>query len=427
MKLKLKRRIIFAGKTMRTRRLVWVTLAGLFARSEMASAQSVIAPPPSVSVTPSFVRDQPPGEMQVFQPESPFADFMDNVQLLQWGPVTVRPHISYEFISGTGIQSAPGQENNTIIQTISPGVLFEISPHWTLDYTPTVTIYSSTNFQNSVNQAVALTGATDYENWDFGFSQLFTYSTSPDVQTGTQVTQQNYSTGISASRPINSEMSIDLGVNQDLSFVSDYQDTLQWSTMDWLNYQFWPRLVAGVGAGFGYVNATPDNVFEQLQARVNWRATDKISFGINVGGEFTEFLSGGADTLVNPVFGASIQYQPFDHTQLSLNASRAVSSSYFQNEVTENTSVSADVNQRLLKNFYLDVSAGYNTVDYVAAASVLSTNRTDDTYSFNVQVSTTLFKRVSTAVFYRYSDNISTLKGYTYKSNQVGFNVGYQF
>jgi hypothetical protein len=427
MKLKLKRRIIFTGKTKRTRRLALVSLAGMFALSEAAQAQSVIAPPPSVSVTPSAMRDLPPGEMQVFTPASSFSDFLDNVQLLQWGPVTVRPHVNYQFVSSSGIQSAPGQSHDATIQTVSPGVLFEISPHWTLDYTPTLTFYSGTNFQNTLEHTATLTGGTAFENWTFGLSQAFNYSSSPDVQTGTQVTQENFSTAISAARPLNSKMSVDLGASQNLDFVEGFQDSKQWATMDWLNYQFWPRLVVGVGAGFGYVQAVPDNVSEQFQGRVNWRATDKISFSINAGGEYTEFLSGGANPLLNPVFGASIQYQPFDHTQLSLTANRAVSTSYFQNAVTENTSVSADLNQRLLKNFYLDVNAGYNTVDYVASASVLSTNRTDNTYSLNVQLSTTFFKRVSTAVFYRYSDNRSTMNGFTYKSNQVGFNVGYQF
>jgi hypothetical protein len=426
MKLKLKRRIIFIG-TKRTRRLALVSLAGMFALSETVLAQSVIAPPPSVSFTPSAMRDLPPGEMQVFTPESSFADFLDNVQLLQWGPVTVRPHVNYQFLSGGGIQSAPGQSHDTIVQSVSPGVLFEISPHWTLDYTPTMTIYSGTNFQNTLEHAVTLTGGTAFENWTFGLSQTFNYSSSPDVQTGTQITQEIFSTAINASRPLNSKMSVDLGASQNLDFVRGYQDTLQWATMDWLNYQFWPRLVVGVGAGFGYVNATPDNVFEQLQGRVNWRATDKISFSINAGGEYTEFLSGGANPLLNPVFGAAIQYQPFDHTQLSLAANRAVSTSYFQDAVTENTSVSADLNQRLLKNFNLDVGAAYNTVAYVASSSVVSTNRTDDTYSLNVQLSTTFFKRVSTSVFYRYTDNVSDAKGFNYLSHQVGFNVGYQF
>jgi len=50
-----------------------------------------------------------------------------------------------------------------------------------------------------------------------------------------------------------------------------------------LNYQFWPRLTAGVGAGFGYVNVDTgsDQTYEQLLARVNWRPTDKLSFQIN--------------------------------------------------------------------------------------------------------------------------------------------------
>jgi hypothetical protein len=427
MKLKIKKRIIFIGKTRRTRKLVQMTLVGLFAMARAVQAQQVVAPPPSVSVTPPAMQLSAPGEMQVFLPESPFASFMDEVHPLQWGPVILRPHVFYSFTYGTGVQSSPGQQHDTIVQALAPGVLFILSPKWTLDYTPTFTFYSDKNFKNNVGQSVTLTGGTTYEDWTFGLSQNFTYTTSPQVQTGTQTRQQTYSTSLSASHPLNSKMSVDLGISQNLSFPSGFQSSMEWSTMDWLNYEFWPRLVVGIGAGAGYVDSAPDSVFEQLQGRVNWRATDKISFEINGGPEFTQFTEGGAAALVNPVFGASIQYQPFEHTQLSLNGSEAVNTSYYQNQITETTSVSAGLSQRLLEKFYLNVSGGYSWDKYVAAANGVSANSSSDYYSVNVSLSTTFFKRVSASVFYNYSDNTTSQTGLAFSSHQIGFNIGYQY
>jgi hypothetical protein len=426
MKLKLRGRIIFVGKTKRTRRLVQVTLVSLFAVERMTAAQSVIAPPPSVEVTPPAMQSAP-NEMQVFKPESPLSTFLDEVQPLQWGPVTLRPHVFYQFTYGTGVQSSPGQQHDTVVQSLAPGVLFVLSPRWALDYTPTFTFYSGNSFQNNVGQSVSLNGGTTYDDWTFGLSQNFTYSSSPQVQTGTQTTQQTYTTGLSASRSLNSKMSVDLEISQNLNFPSGFQSTMEWSTMDWLNYEFWPRLTAGVGAGAGYVEATPDTLFEQLQARVNWRATDKISFGISGGPQFTQFTEGGAKPLINPTFGASIQYQPFEQTQLSLGASEAVNNSYFQNQVTETTSINANLSQRLFEKFYLNVGGSYNWEKYTAVANGVSANSSSDYYSANVSLSTTFFKRVSASIFYSYSDNITSQSGLAFSSSQIGFNLGYKY
>jgi hypothetical protein len=194
-----------------------------------------------------------------------------------------------------------------------------------------------------------------------------------------------------------------------------------------LNYEFWPRLSVGIGAGAGYVIATPNSVFEQVQGRVNWRATDKISFGLNGGAQFTQFTDGGAAPLVNPLFGASIQYLPFAHTQLSLNASETLTTSYYQNQVTENTSVNGTLSQRLFQRYNLTVTGGYNWTSYISAASGADANSPGQYYSINVSLGTTVFKRISTSVFYNYSQNVTSQPGLEFSSNQMGFNVSCAF
>ena len=94
--------------------------------------------------------------------------------------------------------------------------------------------------------------------------------------------------------------------------------------LDWLNYQFWPRLDVGIGAGVGYsdVDIGPDATYEQLEGRISWRATDKTSLLVHGGVEDRQFLSGGAGNLINPILGASVVYQPFGTTVLTLNVDR---------------------------------------------------------------------------------------------------------
>ena len=403
-------------------------VCGLCALAGGAQAQPVMAPPPStVSLTPPAIAALGPGEMQVFPPDSAVANWLEAVHPLQWGPVSLRPHASYQFSYGSGIQSSPGQQQKTVEQSFSPGVLFVLGAHWTLDYTPTFTFYSDKNFQNSVGHSVTLSGGTVCGDWSLGLSQGFSYSSSPQVQTGTQTDEQTYSTQLSAAHAFNSKVSVNLGVSQDFSFPTGFQSTKEWSTMDWVNYELWPRLVLGAGAGAGYTIATPDSLNEQLQARVQWRATDKISLALSGGAEFTQFTDGGESPLINPVFSGSLQYQPVEQTQLSLTAGRTVETSYYQNQITENTSVSAGVNQRLFQRYFLNVTGAYNWTSYVGAVSAAAVNSPGEYYSINARLSTTVLKRGSVGVFYSYSQNITDQTGLAYSSNQVGFNVGYSF
>ena len=105
---------------------------------------------------------------------------------------------------------------------------------------------------------------------------------------------------------MNSKMSLDLGLKQNFVSADNFSSYNEWSTLDWLNYEFWPQLDAALGVGGGYDDeaASPDMTFEQFQGRVNWRATEKVSFQIHGGVEDRQILSGGTGHLINPVFDA---------------------------------------------------------------------------------------------------------------------------
>jgi hypothetical protein len=269
-------------------------------------------------------------------------------------------------------------------------------------------------------------------------SQGYASTTDPLVETATQTPTETYNTALSALWKFGDRMSVNFGLQQNFQFTSSSEsggganqaldDSRDWSTLEWLNYQFAPRFDAGVGAGVGYVGVDigPDQTYEQLQGRINWRATDKISIQANAGFEEMQFQTGSAGDLFNPVFGAAIQYQPFEQTRISLNASRAVAPSYFQDQVQETTSVSADLNQRLLQKFYFDLNVGYSSVDY-AGTTGLGGIRTDNYYFLNARLSHQFLKRGTLAIFYQHTENSSSQPGFGYSSNQVGLEVGYSY
>ena len=244
--------------------------------------------------------------MQVFNPAAAFLNMLEEINPYQWGPVSFRPSFSYSFLYGTGIQSSPGNNAASIVQTVAPSFLFQYGSHWILNYTPSWVFYSSSQFRDSLNHAATLNWGTSYEDWVLGFSQGYTRTDNSEIETAGQTEQQTYTTAINAAYQFNTKISLDMGLNQNLNYIGNGSNTTNslgnlansysWSTMEWLNYAFWPRLNAGLGVGGGYTiqDGSPDSVNEQYQGRVNWRATDKISFQLSGGVNVQHYLGSGA-------------------------------------------------------------------------------------------------------------------------------------
>jgi len=90
--------------------------------------------------------------------------------------------------------------------------------------------------------------------------------------------------------------------------------------------------------------------------------------------------------VINPLYGLLIQYALFEATTISVNGNRAVSASYFQNQITETTDINGSIRQRLFKKLYFDLSGGYRLTSYRASATGLAINREDNYSYFNVRL-----------------------------------------
>jgi hypothetical protein len=130
---------------------------------------------------------------------------------------------------------------------------------------------------------------------------------------------------------------------------------------------------------------------------------------------------------VTPTYGVSAQYQIFETTTLGLGANRVTSPSLYVNQLNDTISVTGNLHQRLLKNFFLDLSGGYSKVSYLATTAGFSQSREDNYTFFNARLSTVFLKRANAAIFFQTSDNTSTGSEFALSSTQVGFELGYRF
>jgi len=355
--------------------------------------------------------------------------------VLQLGPVVFRPHMFYRFLYAEGLPAAASEKVNTSINELDPGIGLELGKHWHLDYTPVLRYYSSSLMQNETDQSVVLVGRTAYENWTFGLSQSYASISQPLLETGEQTSQETYSTALSASYAFNAKTSLEMAINQDFRFVGggssseQLVDTRIWSTMEWLNYQFWPRFNLALGGGGGYVDlsAGSPSSFEQVQGRLTWRVAGKLSLAVSAGYEEWQFLEVNSSDLVSPLFAVSINYQPFKSTSIALSANRSAAVSFIYGEVVENTGVSGSIQQRLFKRLRLDVTTGYGVNSYEASAADLSTSREDHNVFVNARLGVQFLKRAVAGVFYQANRNTSTIAQFKVSTTQAGFDVGYSF
>jgi hypothetical protein len=387
--------------------------------------------PPPVNVTPPALQEFRASQSGEPLPEG--GEILRGISLWQppWqvGPLILRPHFDASYSYATGLLTNPGEPSSTTTFQFAPGLLFLLGSHWTLDYTPSLEWFSNNNFKNELNQSVALNGWAAYEDWIFFLSQGFLSTSGPLVQTGTQTDQTTFSTALSASYRLNSKVSVDLGLNQDYESAQTYQSYRQWSTMDWVNYQFWPRFTAGLGLGFGYVNVSSgsDMTFEQLQSRISWRATDKTSVTLHGGFQDMQFLSGGVAPLLSPVYGLAVTTRLGGRTTLSLSADQTVSPSFFESQVAETSGVGLSLSQALAKKLSLSLGGAYSHVTYSSTASGVPVNSAYDYTSFTARLTYAIIRRGTVSAFYQFSDNVSNQPGLSFASNQVGLEFSYSF
>ncbi|HEV2694563.1 MAG TPA: outer membrane beta-barrel protein [Verrucomicrobiae bacterium] len=414
-----------------------IAVAGVFTSRHVMGAQSVLMAPPPVPLQPLAAQEESTNnEMSVFLPSY---DNKDNSlpQPFKFGGIVFRPHPLYRFTYATGIQSGTNNSERSIIQEFSPGIAVDLGRHWMVDYTPTIRFYSNRAFRNTIDHSATLTGGTSYEDWSFNLSQSYVKSDSTLVDTAGQTRTQAYDTELGAAYQINDKMYAQFGVSQQFNLVDGFQDSKTWSSSDWLNYVYTKRLDFGLGIGGGYTlisadqsgSTNPDQSFENAKARVRWRALDKLGFSVDGGLEERQILAAGYKDELNPTFDLTLDYEPFDQTQITLSGGRSVSSSDYSilAQNTETTSLNLAVTQRLLEQLSLSVSLGYTQTAYTEALGSLSAIRTDDNYNFNVRLSHTFAKRGTVAVTYQYSQNNSTLAGYSFRSNQIGFELGFAY
>jgi hypothetical protein len=345
------------------------------------------------------------------------------------GPFVGRPHVAYSYTYSDGVRVQPGVTASTSRHRIAAGVLLELGPRWAADYTAAWNRFSYGGFDNSWDHSLSLRGSASYYLWNFGLRHNTTFSNSPIIETARQTEEENHTTSITASRPITSRLFGDIGVTQSLRYVEASPNIYTWTVAPGATYMIGPGLTTSLNMVFGHtvVTESPDMTFYRPQLGLNWQVSPRLSTSAFVGREWRKFETGNIGTMEAPVYGGSIVYHPLPTTSVSLSGSRQVTASYFRAQISERTSWSLDLNQRLLQRFFLSAGYGWGDSTYRITAPGLSVGREDDYRTYHARLSTTFMRNGSIGVGWRRQKNTSSTNLFAFDSDQWMVDIRYAF
>lgn len=346
---------------------------------------------------------------------------------LHWGSLSFHPHLAYSLLYGTGIAYGPGRQDNTFLNTVSPGLTFGLGPRWSLDYTPSLLFYSSQYYSDTLDHAVSLRGSASAGRWDFSFGYGYRSTSDPLIETATQTDQETHNANVGANCRLGEKTSLELNLAQALRFAQAYADSYTWSTTDWLDYQVRPTfaVAGGIDVAYDLVDPGTDMTRERLLGRVRGQMANKLSYSIQGGVEFRQFLDTQSPAKISPNVDASLNYQLFEPTSVFAFISHDTGTSYYSDQFTETTRMGGGFRQRFLGKVFLDVNAGYTIQKYSSTFGDHVVTREDDYPYFQAGLNTRFLTRGGLSVFYRYNENASDVSGYSFTSNQVGLQLSY--
>ena len=205
----------------------------------------------------------------------------------------------------------------------------------------------------------------------------------------------------------------------------------------YLYYHWLPKLSVGIGGTFGYTwvdDPSTNQTFEQINLRLNYQVTAKLSLYASGGVEFRQF-DGNRDTYDSPVFEIGLGYHPFSGTNISLSAGRRIyPSGYFDNQDFGATYVAARFQQRLFHRFYLGLGVGYEHSNYLATDRDVSATRDDDYWFIEPSLDVLITRWLNAGVYYLHREQTSNDNGapggqnfFNWEDNQVGVRATVRF
>jgi len=337
--------------------------------------------------------------------------------------------------------------------TIEPAIMLGLGDTETrtenyirFDYLPSIFLFADHSENNSVQHVARLEGQYRVNRLTLSLSQMVQIMDGVDLQTqnsaGSLDQQVNldvagrtrfnvYSTHLNAAYYLTGKTFLSSGADYAATHYSDLISSDVFSANLFINYNYSPKLVVGVGGTIGsneVDSPTPDQNFEQANIRLSYQLTGKMDLVASGGVEFRHFDGDLRDEYISPVFEIGLRYEPFDGTKVSLTANRrTLNSAVLATQDYAITNITVGIQQRLLQRFFLGLNAGYENSDYFSTIANTGSTRQDDYFFVQPSIAVRVTRFWTVGAYYLHRVNSSSLDGFSFHDNQVGLRASLKF
>jgi len=368
---------------------------------------------------------------------------------LKYGSVDAHLSLFTGAMYDDNIHTTEFDEESDYILSISPRLSLGMGDYrvregslLTLEYTPSFVFYTQNSDLDSVSHAASAAGQITTGPWQFNLSQGYLHLFDTELDVGTLVGRDIYTTLGSVQYEISPKTSLEFNGRQS---INDFKDDVngdspnsynEWMIEAFADYLYTPKVRIGLGLSTGWFDnrASVNSTYQQLLARVSYAVTEKVDLTARAGGqlqEFEEVQGTSQDNRINGIFSVGVGYRPVEKTALSLSAYRSDHSSVsLYNQGYTTTGLDVTLRQALTDRLSAGISGGYSLSDYYSTTAGSSADRQDRYWRAQVNLDWRVLEQLSVGIFYQYRNDDSsgsTSSTFSFSNNQVGINAAYRF
>lgn len=331
------------------------------------------------------------------------------------------------------IDTQKTNKQSDFITTITPFISWNTAADsgaensFQLYYAPTYERFLDKTSNDTLDQYGTLGFYHNGDKTTFSLTQSVTDSNSNSFDVADRVNHQDYATQFNLNYQLTGKTSISVAAAQTISVYQQGYNSNDWNISSYLNYQMLPKVTVGVGGLIGYADISgPNQTYEQANVQATYVPTAKTSLYGVVGAEFRQTEQGGS-TETTPDFSFGANWQPFDGTNLNINASRSFDySNKFAGTDYIDTGISGSLSQRFIQQIYGTIALSYANAAYQSNSNSGSGGLNYNFYSIKPSLSYQPVEWCNLGVFYQYRENVTSSSN-AFKDNQVGFNATFQY
>lgn len=296
-------------------------------------------------------------------------------------------------------------------------------------YQPTGVIYMENSSENRVDQDAALTAGWRGKVSSLTYTGAARKLADATADTGQQTERVEFENQILAMWAPREKIAIELAAG---NLTSNYSDPILFDSSEsyvrlGVRYTYSPKTEVGMAYQVGRltVDGGSDQTLQQVTASIAWQPREKIRIAIQGGAEHRD-ADDGSD--VNPVLESRVEWTPREGTNLYLTGyQREEASAYYAGQNYSVTGATAGISQRLGGNWSARLEGGREKVNYSRVSGIGASGRKDVIWFVRPAIQYKFTDALDVSLFYRASNDSSTVNDFGYSQRLAGIELIYKF